>query len=131
MKVEVVEKIDRGFEIKFRVGKESEFKRNTLFQKVEADDSESFRIAGGEALKRVEKSIELGFLNISEIAISEKKYLREVIEGILLAHYSFQKYKSKVKKSPILKLFVKGSKESVKLAKTVVSATNYTRDIVN
>jgi leucyl aminopeptidase len=139
LKIEVVENIENSFQIIF--GKnDSRFDlgNRKVFQKVEdLSDSESFRIAGAEALQNIEKAVKLGVIQsdeVSEIAISEKSMLAEVVEGILLSNYSFTKYKSKVDEKPVKTLKVKnfdGASEIVERSRIIVEATNFTRDIVN
>jgi leucyl aminopeptidase len=138
--VEIVDRIEEGsFQTIFTDEKESRYSiaDKKLFQKVEDSESEGYRVAGGEALKSLKKSVELGVLDKSEIetiSISEEKHLREVLEGILLADYKFTKYKSEQKKSPIKRVLVKnfsGAEEIVRRSEILVNSTNFTKEIVN
>ncbi len=67
---------------------------------------------------------------------SEEQYLQSCAEGILLGNYSFDKYREKKKKLPLLNIIIKYSNKklldtAVKNAENVIGAVAFARDLVN
>jgi leucyl aminopeptidase len=139
LKIEIVESLSNSFQILFSENETKfDLEKKQIIQKVEnISDSAEFRFAGAEAVKNLKNALKIGVLSndeVSTISISEEKYFSEVLEGILLSNYTFDKYLSEKKENPFKTLLVKkfkGSKKAVKNVQIVVGATNFTRDIVN
>ena len=67
---------------------------------------------------------------------SEEYYYQTFAEGILLGNYSFDKYKSKKSKIKVLDVYLhsddtKKLKNSLKVAHSLMSAVNFTKDLQN
>ncbi len=99
-----------------------------LYIKIENSDSESYRLAGGKAMKILENE------DFKSAVVESSKGIQYIIEGMLLGSYRFTKYKSKPKKFPLERLFIRaeyGVEDAIKRATTIAEATNFTKDIIN
>ncbi|WP_200763924.1 leucyl aminopeptidase [Nitrosophilus alvini] len=104
---------------------------------------DEIRIAAAKAAKKLKKtgikSVKIGTY-IENCPITN---IKAVVEGFILGSYSFDKYKSKKETHPLENVYmakedysdkdftIENAKKSIKEAKIVSLATNYTRDIVN
>ncbi len=96
--------------------------------KLEDDSEESYRLAGGKAMKILEKE------EFETVYVKNSEFLSQILEGMLLGSYRFNKYKSKKKDFSVKRIFVEDGDEVeniVHRAKIIASATNFVKDIVN
>ncbi len=101
--------------------------KGLLYTGLEDDDEESVKLAAAAAIKALRGK------KITSVAIdlSEKKYSKAVVEGLMLGAYSFEKYKNE-KSTPVETVYLTGADaDAVAQAQIVSVATNYTRDIIN
>lgn len=118
---------------------------NRIYVGLESDDIESFKIAGANAIKKL-NSID-GDL-VAKIAIYDNNPLqttKAIAEGFWLGNYEFKKYKSKQEevKNEIEIIFCAGSsyqnididfetiQNILNESKIISEAINFTRDIIN
>lgn len=101
--------------------------KGVLYVGLEEFDSESIKIAAATAMKALRgkqvKSI--------KVNIEAQKHTFDVVVGLMLGDYKFEKYRS-IKSKPVQKCYlVNADANAVTQAIIVADATNYTRDIIN
>jgi leucyl aminopeptidase len=133
MEIEII-KLEKPKSLRLFVVKELERETHflpeskKLYIKIDDESDEAFRLAGGKAMKILEKE------DFHSLIIDGKDKIQYILEGILLGSYRFTKYKSEQKEFPVKRVFVEsfdGVDEVVSRAKIITTATNFTKDIVN
>ena len=94
---------------------------------------------GGKAFKaiKINEILEINILqdNISKILVKNVSFISEFLHGLQLKSYSFDKYKSKLKKSKVLIVIPKNLKNKIHNASlkfsSILHGVNYTKDLVS
>ena len=107
------------------------YEKNLLLCGLEDNSSDNIRSAAAAVIK----SLKTSNYKSASFAV-EKNNIKEVVEGLILGGYEFNKYKTKNKKSKLKNIYltcndVAPLKELFEESVIIADATCYTRDIVN
>lgn len=94
---------------------------------------DDYRRASAILIKRLKKD-KVPFAHIYAGEIIDYKKSKAITEGLILGHYSFDKYKSKKEEEPFSVERVsiyRGYEEGIKVGRIFAQAQNYARDLVN
>jgi len=101
--------------------------KGVLYAGIEKFDSESLKIAVASAMKAL-RGKEIASIKLD---VQNPKYSYDVVLGLLLGAYKFEKYKSKKTTRIQSCVLLNADANAVSEAMVVAEATNYTRDIIN